>query len=683
MRLILGIHLHQPVGNFESVLELSYREAYKPFIDLFQKFPSLSLVWHCSGYLFEWLIEKHPEYIEKIRLLVEKGRIEVLSGGMYEPIFTAIPTADGVEQIKRLSKLIKEKFVWTPSGAWLAERVWENGMIPVLKKGGIRYVALDDYHFACSGIPYEKLDGYFLTGDIDGPIGVFPISEELRYLIPWKRVIEVTQVFDSMNMEGKALCVMVDDAEKFGHWPGTHDWVYGEGWLEEFFSYLENNQDVVKTETFESYFSQFGPVGRVALPDSSYQEMSQWALPVEMALKQERLKERLQAEGEWDEARVFVRGGVWKNFLIKYPESNYMHKRMISLSKRIHDAGKTDTDAYEYVLKAQCNDVFWHGVFGGLYLPHLRHATYENILKSQRELDKSVLANLESINKTIIDDIDMDGEEEVVLDHDNIFLCISPKQGGAMKELSLKNKAFNLLSTIARWKEKYHLLSLSEGVVLLKNQFDRNAMINGESIAFDSFPRYSVRETLFKELPSSRALMINKAESLYSLVNKPYEIQKAGEKEVALVYRDRSIEVVKRYLPFFKGGKLLLKWEVVLKEKNFNWIGIEYNLGISGGDDPYKCLYTNKDQEKKLSLKGMHEIDETEWLCVEDKRYGFSFTVSSHTPFWLRTFPIETVSLAMDRMERTFQGISIWSFAPLMDGENEIHSTLVVEEFSE
>lgn len=104
--LIIGVHLHQPVGNFDSVLEAAYQMSYRPFLEVFTRFPSVKLVWHCSGYLLLWLEKTHPEYLAQLAELVAQERVEILTGGMYEPILPIIPPADRASQIRQLSRKI-------------------------------------------------------------------------------------------------------------------------------------------------------------------------------------------------------------------------------------------------------------------------------------------------------------------------------------------------------------------------------------------------------------------------------------------------------------------------------------------------------------------------------------------------------------------------------------------------
>ena len=39
INLAIGIHNHQPIGNFDHVIEEAYKKAYKPFLDVLQEIP--------------------------------------------------------------------------------------------------------------------------------------------------------------------------------------------------------------------------------------------------------------------------------------------------------------------------------------------------------------------------------------------------------------------------------------------------------------------------------------------------------------------------------------------------------------------------------------------------------------------------------------------------------------------
>ncbi len=72
--------------------------------------------------------------------------------------------------------------------------------------------------------------------------------------------------------------------------------------------------------------------GPVYLPTASYQEMEAWALPPDAGRRLAALEHDLGAERMAGPDRSLVRGAHWRNFLVKYPESNRLHKKMQALS---------------------------------------------------------------------------------------------------------------------------------------------------------------------------------------------------------------------------------------------------------------------------------------------------------------------------------------------------------------
>ncbi len=78
VRLVLAIHNHQPIGNFDGVFEAAYNDSYTPFLDVLENFPEIPISLHNSGSLLEWIVSHHPEYIDRVRQKVQEGQIESL-----------------------------------------------------------------------------------------------------------------------------------------------------------------------------------------------------------------------------------------------------------------------------------------------------------------------------------------------------------------------------------------------------------------------------------------------------------------------------------------------------------------------------------------------------------------------------------------------------------------------------
>lgn len=658
VQLVLGVHLHQPVGNFDHVLEESYQRAYRPFLDTFGRFPSLRMVWHCSGFLFQWLAARHPDYLDQLAGLVAAGRVEPLSGGMYEPIFPVIPPVDRAEQIRRLSELVAGRFGRAPQGVWLAERVWESGMVQDLAAAGIRYVSLDDYHFYAAGLTPEELDGYFTVEELDRAVGVFPISETMRYLIPWAELPRVEEAFRLMQDGGQRLTVMMDDAEKFGSWPGTYDWVYGRQWLEHFFGWLEAHPELVSTTTFADFCRDHAPRGRAALPGASYTEMGQWALPAGRALQYETLTRRLEQDGLAAEAKPFVRGGIWRNFLVKYPESNYLHKRILHLSRRFDTDAKRTLSAYDHLLQAQCNDVFWHGVFGGLYLPHLRHAAYRHLLEAQRGLERHEQPDPDRPPEIVRADLDLDFSDEILVNHRDYFCVLAPSHGGAVPELSFKPVGVNLLNVLARWREKYHLAAPAGKVVRLAGEPAGDTGAPGD-LSFDDHPRHSLRETFYPELPDPEALRTGRTDGAVPFWDGAFAAEVRDDGQVDLRLAHERFPYRKTLAAPADAPRLEFDYEWSPADPRPGWLGVEWNLGIAGGDDPEKCCYSSADRAAARGLGGPGRWDAVDGWSLENRREGYAVHFRCSEPVTVCCWPVETVSLAIDAMEKTYQGLSV------------------------
>lgn len=456
MQLILGIHCHQPLGNFDDVVDEACDRAYLPFLEVMARHPALPFNIHYSGSLLEWLEGHRPDVLE---LLAEQGdRLEWMSGGFYEPVLPVIPAADRVAQIKLLSDHLERRFGQRPRGIWLTERVWDPSLPASLAEAGVEYVPVDDFHFLAAGYPAGALTGRFVTDHLGATVSLFPISQRLRYTIPFEEPeVTIEELRALHRRDPDALAVMVDDGEKFGVWPGTHEWVYGdEGWLERFLTAVEAEGEWLEVTTFQRYLETGPPPrGRVAVPPASYFEMTEWALPAPSGRRFTELVARLQEEGLWEEAKPFVRGGYWPHFQVEYPESNVMYRKMLRLSRALSRSRKAPEEARRDLLRGQQNCPYWHGIFGGLYLPHLRREVHGRLITGRRALDGARHRGRRWTELEVVD-WDADGEEEVAVELAEQSWVLDPTEGGALLYFDDKPSAWAVADVLARRFEAYH-----------------------------------------------------------------------------------------------------------------------------------------------------------------------------------------------------------------------------------
>jgi len=470
----LGIHCHQPVENFYHVVDHAVEKSYLPYFKTALLNDKFKFSIHYSGWLLEYIKKNHSELFSLMGDAVSSGQAEFFTGGYYEPVLASIPGKDRREQIKMLNGFIENNFKVSPKGLWLTERVWDSSIIPDCAECGVEYVIVDDYHFITAGFYESMLHGHFITEQDGYEMLIFPISEKLRYLTPFKPAEDVVDYLKEVADSGGKSLTIFDDGEKFGLWPETYEWVYEKGWLKDFINAVCDS-DAAEFALFEDTVKTQKPAQIAYLPTGSYFEMGEWSLFSERTENMEKLVKELGDKYTDDTIKVFVKGGIWKNFLVKYPESNRIHKRTTTLSKRANKLN--DASLLESLYKAQCNDVLWHGIFGGLYLPNLRNNAYRFIIEAEKRLEEVEGIALPAVETG---DFDYDGYDEAYIRSDAANYMFASRDCGQLVALEDKDNLFNFANTLARRKEAYHEKLFAEPKPEASNEQPESAV---ESVA--------------------------------------------------------------------------------------------------------------------------------------------------------------------------------------------------------
>lgn len=617
------IHNHQPVGNFDEVFQYAYEQSYLPLIKTLLKYPSIKFGIHNSGPLCEWLSKKHPEYFDYLKEALKNNQAEILVSAYSEPILSLIPARDVVEQIKYFKEYIYKLFGYEARGLWLTERVWEPGLVPLLLQAGIDYTLLDDTHFLYAGLSNDELNNYFITEDGGRILRLFPISMKLRYLIPFHPVEEVNYYLKEEERRCPyVLKVLGDDGEKFGVWPGTHTWVYKEQWLEKFLGFL-NNEKWIETVHLRDVITSEPPAGRIYIPTASYEEMGEWVLPLKAGKNYAELKRTIDHK-----YYHLVHGGYFKNFLSRYPEANLMHKRMLYVSNNIKD----DINAKLSLWRGECSCAYWHGIFGGLYLPHLREAVYRNLIEAESYNVKQGAENF---------DIDTDGNREFVVNTTNLF-CIIKKDTGGFIEIDDRQRRVNILNYLGRRREKYHdLINKStndEEVKSIHEVIRSKGKDLYKFLVYDRYSRAFGQEFELDKLPS--------AEDFYRQENlgTPIKYRLTGFKPYEFSWQNDDIKLEK----IVRIGEAEPVIEFIYQGEAQN-LGIEFSLGI---------FNANLKIDSKHSLYELQELQDVQNFSITgDGLEPIRFILNEKCH--LLSYPIETISSSESGFEKIFQGFTI------------------------
>lgn len=671
IQLIFGCHSHQPVGNFDHVFDSAFRRAYLPFIEVLERFPHVRVTLHYTGPLLDWFLAHEPGFVERLAGLASTGQIEIMGGGYYEPLLCTIPKRDALSQIRRMQEFCEKHFGRAPRGMWLAERVWEPHMARVLSEAGVEYAVLDDMHFKCSGLTKEELFGYYVTEDGGAKLKVFPILEELRYLIPFRQVEKsIAFLRENATENGRRCAVIHDDGEKFGVWPGTYSSVYTEGWLEEFFQALTDNREWLHSVTYSGYLDREKAVGRTYLSCASYQEMMAWALPTPMQRKLHTLRERYKNDPEHI---LFLRGGFWRTFLAKYPEANNMQKRMIRVSERLQRLRKKKhtgiKNAERLLHEGQCNCAYWHGVFGGLYLNHLRTAVYEKLIAADALLDEVEHGN-KPWSRCEISDFDADGHDEGILENERLSLFFSSVDGGTLFEMDYKPKPFNFVNTLARREEPYHD-ALKTGETHLASEEAPKGSIHelvrvkeaglDAFLVYDSYRRACLRDHFLERDVTTESLWRNAHTELGDFATAPYEL--SAKKGLVTLVRTGMVRgqavLVSKTIRLRKGARgIEIRYHIENRGAQAldALLGVEFafNLLTGSAGDRY---YLSQTRDLGKPLLGQMGCDPTlSHIALRDEWQRLEIGLRFSAPADVHRFAIETISQSEGGQERVYQG---------------------------
>ncbi len=759
IRLALAFHNHQPVGNFDGTIEECYQKSYLPFLNLLSRpeYSSLKVSIHNSGCLEEWLDRHHPEYLDRLGELARRGQVEILGGPFQEPILSMLSSQDRIGQILTHSHWIEDRLGVRVRGMWTPERVWEQSYVRDLAEAGIEFTILDDYHFKKAGLSEEKLYGYYLTEDDGKLMAVYPDSEKLRYWIPFDSIERSLNYLRQIaSTHENALLFCGDDGEKFGAWPQTFEHVYGAGnWLARFFDALIQNSSWLKTVAMSEARDQVKPLGKCYLPDCSYREMTEWALDTSdrkeydsltaeiskaeeacpqtensdfepqteggstlqntlsstFTAPQTLIKELRKSQDSLRRLRAFISGGNWRNFKVKYPETNEMYCRMTAVSQRLKTLQNqlqkeaTETKPADFFRKfqildrarlelyrGQCNCPYWHGAFGGVYLPHLRNGIFRHLIAADNLMDQIAPC------PTPVGDFNFDGETEYRMESPDVSAWIAPANGGMLYELDVRKIGLNLLASMSRRPEPYHeqiVRVIQAGKSAEENQREISSSENSSDsnsktetinqaeedlgnirdkaifkqeglekrLQYDSTPRKSLLDQFFTADTTAERLYSGDAESDKTFCRLPYQTKfENGKLTLAATGTVRSFEGRLHTLSIAKtievnGNTLDVVWRLEnLPRQETVLFGVEFNFaGMPGRCDDR--FFFNRDGKRlgdlssRLNTKG----DPFLGLADEWQKLRVEMEVSRITDFW--THPIETVSNSEGGFELVHQSV--------------------------
>ncbi|MGQ9632076.1 MAG: alpha-amylase/4-alpha-glucanotransferase domain-containing protein [bacterium] len=655
------VHNHQPVGSSDGLLEEMYQGAYAPFLDLLRKFPEVRVNLHYSGVILEWIARRHPEFISKLQELVKSGQVEMLTGGCYEPILPLLYDRDKVGQIDRLTKCVQKLTGYRAKGMWLSGGAWEPHLAKPIGDAGVEYILLDEFHFERAGLIGGNIFGYYITEEQGREVKVFPLSRRLRELIPFQPPEHTIEYLASASTEdGRNISVMAEDGEKFGSWPGTYKSIYEEEWLEHFFKLLVDNSSLIKAVTLSEYIASHKPLGKIYLPAAFLDEAMGWMLPADVRGK------FLDALQKMDESiKPFLGVGFWRNFLVKYPESNNMYRKMCYVSDKVERIRKSKSKAQAELWQGQCNHSYWHGPSGGLYLPRIRFATYNHLIEAEKIVDRELHKEKKYWAETSCFDFDQDGYDEILVDCDSLNAYIDPAMGGTIFELDYKASSVNLMNAMTRREEDFHRRFLNAAATGREDQ-ERH-------LKYDRYRRVSLVDHFLHPDTSIERFRNSEYQEQGDFVEGFYEakVRKAKGKVSIALSRDGRVWVGDDRVPVRVRKVVNLSERVPTVDIEYSirnlggyevslWFGTEFNYSLLAGEGEERYYYIDGVELVDKRPVSVGSTGDVSRMGFVDEELGVNVLLAFSEPAVVWRFPIEAVLPLDSGFKRIYQSSVIF-----------------------
>jgi alpha-amylase len=429
--------------------------------------------------------------------------------------------------------------------------------------------------------------------------------------------------------------------------------------------------------TLAEIVDHVAPLGKIYLPDCSYREMTEWVLPVQQHVQYDRVAHEMSNDPRWAALKPFVRGGIWRNFRVRYPEADEMYSRMMYVSRRLEQAVQSGCDgpqveeARTELYRGQCNCGYWHGAFGGVYLPHLRNAVYRNLIRAENLLDQAT-GRAGSWVEAKAEDFNFDARQEVRLANDKLVALINPVCGGQLYELDVRSICHNLLATLSRRPEAYHrkvlagsnpdnrnCASIHDRVVCKQAGLDRR-------IQYDGYLRKSLIDLFYDNDVTLDAVASGQAAQRGDFVDKPYEAILRRNPDRIQVKLVRDAGAFGNPIRITKGvtlgaGSSTLEIAYLLEGLPSGQplhFAVELNFaGMPGGaDDRY---FYDADGKRLGQLGSLLDLSDVQGLGLVDEWLGLDVHLNASLPTQFWTFPVETVSQSEGGFELVHQSVAV------------------------
>lgn len=210
------LHFYQPANAEFYNIRKALDKSYWRLLRLMEEHPEIKMTFNVSGCLLERLEEaKEKEFVERLKFLVKKGRVELTGSAFYHGFLPLLPEKEVIRQIKENEKILKKIFGknFKPTGFFLPEMAYAPEVAKIIKRLGYQWIILDEV--AYSGGSKDKPDVNHLYIDEASGLKVIFRNRELSSTYPPDIILMLLKEKASKKKE-ETILLTATDAELYG-----------------------------------------------------------------------------------------------------------------------------------------------------------------------------------------------------------------------------------------------------------------------------------------------------------------------------------------------------------------------------------------------------------------------------------------------------------------------------------
>jgi len=377
---------------------------------------------HLSGTLIEALAWHRPDVLDLVRGLTADGLLEAVGGAYGEPVLPVISERAVARHLRVTAEVMERHLRTVPTSAWVPERVWTPRTGRLLAEAGYQRTALDDRLLLAA----QEREAFDAVGPwhtrptavrpdlsrtvVDEASGllVAPISCALRYLVP-PRGEQDLELLETLTapLGPDSVMVYADDLERTC---GVAGWEPAMGRYEQFLTWLAHSSDLVPTRLD-------------ALPSATVTAQLHPGTYYELA----------HDHGAGEDYRTWSQDPRWAPYAA-----------IVAGVEQDVDAAPQDDSATalaERILLVAQHETAWQDVSadGSRAPAPWACATAAHARDARPVLQAGRWARAGGCDPTTaVLDVDQDGEDEIVLADRDVWCLISPKAGGRLTTVAVR-----------------------------------------------------------------------------------------------------------------------------------------------------------------------------------------------------------------------------------------------------